>query len=159
MRCGAGPRVRAGSQALDRAGDAIEIVAVDCRGTIRTLVNLYLALVDVLGGEHDEHWDGSEKVTRHSKLTGVLALLAAQDDGVATEEREQLHRGGVERRDRVIVRRRLVHDETVRPARVSGVRAGTGHVRLLGAQDGCSGGQRGTAHGRGTYRSQCRRSP
>lgn len=47
------------------------------------------------------------------RLTGVLALLATNDDGVAAEELERLHGGRVELGDRVVVRRALIDDEAV----------------------------------------------
>lgn len=43
-------------------------------------------------------------------LTGVLSLLSAQDDGVAPEEGERLHRGGVDGGDRVVIGSGLVDD-------------------------------------------------
>jgi len=167
-------------------------------GQGRTLVELDLALVDVLRGQDDQDcrrgrkasqrraqgrvgacWRcprrGEDEVLASSpraraplelpsrsraaperpgrgeqERTGVLALLAADDDGVAPEELEELHGGGVELGDRVVVRGALIDDEAVgaagRRARSVAVwlkrermtRPGGegGDAPLLGAEDG-----------------------
>lgn len=41
---------------------------------------------------------------KRARLTGILSLLATNNDGVTTEELESLHGSRVERSDRVVVR-------------------------------------------------------
>jgi hypothetical protein len=106
--------------------DVHKVAELDADVVARDLVELDLALLDGVVGEHDQH--------------RVAPLLAAHDDRVAAEERERLHRRRVQRRDAVVVRARLVHEQPVRPARAPSARripaiAAMGHARLLRPQD------------------------
>jgi hypothetical protein len=53
------------------------------------------------------------RATRGSPRTSILSLLSPDNDGIAPEELKELHRGGVEVGDRVVIRRRLVHDQPI----------------------------------------------
>jgi hypothetical protein len=107
--------------------DVHKVAELDADVVARDLVELDLALLDGVVGEHDQH--------------RVAPLLAAHDDRVAAEERERLHRRRVQRRDAVVVRARLVDEQPVRPARdPSAPRAvdthdRDGYARLLRPQD------------------------
>jgi hypothetical protein len=61
-----------------------------------------------------------------SQRTGVLPLLSPDDDGVAPEELKQLHRGGVELSNRVVIRGRLVNHKAVRAGSSQGAPRGRG---------------------------------